>query len=211
MMRRARPFLWLALLAGACAVQPAADGASSAESGAARASGADAGRAPASRAVPRVLGACCVPTDSAAMELLRRYEDTPAGARTPELALVPYRFGSGIERRAESVVRDSASWARLWTQIVGSHRPMPPLPAVDFSREMLLVASMGTQRTGGYAIWIGDLTIVNDTIRVAVLEQRPGPRCGTTAALTEPVTLARVDRSDLPVAFVSTPRTADCP
>jgi hypothetical protein len=210
-MRRARPVSLLALLVGACAVPPAADGASSADSGAARATRADTARAPARQGAPRVLGACCVPTDSAALELLGRYERTTPADRTPELALVAYRFSSGLEGRVERVVRDSASWARIWVEIVGSHRPVAPLPAVDFSREMLVVASMGTQRTGGYAIWIEDLSVVNDTIRVAVREQRPGSRCGTTAALTQPVTLARVERSDLPVAFVSSLQTSDCP
>jgi hypothetical protein len=142
--------------------------------------------------------------------MIRRYETTPAAERTPELAFVHYRFNSGLDRRAQIIVRDSASWASLWREIVRPHSPVAALPAVDFSREMLVIASMGRRSTGGYAIWVDDVRVVNDTLRIALWEQSPGPRCGTPGALTAPVALARLERSTLPVAFVTTTSMADC-
>ena len=88
---------------------------------------------------------------------------------------------------------------------------MPLLPAVRFSKEMLVVASMGTRPTGGYTITIDSVWVAGDSLRVAVREQSPGPRCGTTAALSAPVALARLRRSELPVAFTSRPVVHDCP
>jgi hypothetical protein len=39
---------------------------------------------------------------------------------------------------------------------------------------------------------------------------RPGSRCGATEALTEPIALARLERSDSPVSFVNRSIVRDC-
>lgn len=159
----------------------------------------------------RVLGSCCPGTDSAIIALMARYESTQELDRPAELAALAYRMTSGLTEAERIVVKDSAAWATLWPRIVGSHRPMARVPSVDFSKEMLLVASMGTQRTGGYTIRIDSVSVVNDSIRVVVIERSPGPRCGTTAALSHPAALARLERSALPVTFMTRAVVHDCP
>ena len=101
--------------------------------------------------------------------------------------------------------------ATLWPRILGTHSPKPRAPRVDFTQEMLIVASMGRRATGGYVIAIDSVAVRDDTLRVLVREQSPGPLCGTTAALSSPVALARVRRSDLPVAFTTRNVVRDCP
>lgn len=164
----------------------------------------------ASAAAPRVLGRCCPDTDADLTAVMQRYESTPEGDRPPELALWAYRMTSGIPEQERIVVRDEASWGALWPRIVGSHSPRPAPPVVDFTREMLLVVSMGTRASGGYVIAIDSLAVSGDSLRVVVREQSPGPRCGTTAALSAPVALARIERSDLPVSFVTREVVKDC-
>jgi hypothetical protein len=160
---------------------------------------------------PRLLGACCPDTDSAVVALVRRYESTPEAARPPELAILPYRLTSGIEDRQRVVIRHHDMWIMYWMGILGSHRPIPPLPEVNFREEMLVVASMGTRATGGYTISIDSVSVVRDTLRVVVRERRPGRRCGVTGALTAPVALARLERTELPIAFVSRTTVRNCP
>ena len=158
-----------------------------------------------------LLGSCCPDTDSGVIALMPRYENTPERERLVELAVFPYRIWSGLTDRERLVVRDSAAWARLWPRIVGSHRPAARVPAVDFSEEMLLVASMGTRATGGFTTMIDSVAVTNDTVRVVVRETSPGPRCGTAGALSTPMALARIQRSELPVAFVTREVVHDCP
>jgi len=158
---------------------------------------------------PQLLGACCPETDAEIITLLRQYETTPAAARPPELAVVPHRSNSGLTERERIVVRDQRSWAALWTRIVGSYRPAPAPPAVDFDDEMIIVVSMGTRPTGGYAIYIDGVTALRGNLVVSTREVSPG-RCGVTQALTEPVALARLERSDLPVSFVNRRVVRDC-
>ena len=159
---------------------------------------------------PRVLGACCPETDAEIIALFRQYESTAQAARPPELALLPHRFSSGLTGRERIVVRDLESWASLWPRIVGSHRPPPPVPPVNFANEMVVVASMGTRPSGGYAIYIDGVSAVRGNLVVSTREVSPGPRCGVTGALTEPVALARLERSDLPVSFVNRSVVRDC-
>ena len=159
---------------------------------------------------PRLLGSCCPRTDSAIYDLMSRYEATAPADRPPELAILPYRMNSGIEDARRVVVRDSSAWAALWPEILGSHSPKPPLPAVDFSREMLVVVSMGTRSSGGYTIGIDGVRLLGDSLRVDITEQSPGPTCGTTAALTAPVALARLERSELPLSYAVSRAVTDC-
>ena len=165
---------------------------------------------PAVAGTPRLLGACCAATDDAIFALMRQYENTDPSARTAELAILSYRMSSGLSERERIVVRDPDTWTALWPRIVGSHRPMPGPPAVNFSREMLVVASMGTRATGGYTIMIDSVSAGSGRLLVFLREQSPGPRCGVTAALTAPVALGRLDRSDLPVSFVTESVVRDC-
>jgi hypothetical protein len=195
-MRRAFVLTALLVVAG-CSAKPEGEVASGAPT------------VPAS-AEPRILGRCCPDTDAELMALMQRYEDTPEAERSPELALWAYRMTSGIPEQERIIVRDSAAWTALWPRIVGTHSPRPKPPAVDFAKEMLLVVSMGTRSSGGYVIAIDSLRVAGDSIRVVVREQSPGPRCGTTAALSAPVALARVERSDLPVSFTTRAVVKDC-
>ena len=162
-------------------------------------------------AVPRILGWCCPTTDSTIMALIARFESTPPAQRSPEVAMVGYRHTSGFDTRERFVVRDSGTWATTWTRLLGSHSPRAPLPAVDFSREMIVVASMGTRSSGGYTMGVDSVFAARDTVFFHVREQSPGSRCGTTAALTSPVGLARVERTDRPIGFVTSNVVSECP
>lgn len=164
-----------------------------------------------SAAPPRLLGWCCPTTDSALMALIDRAEATQPAERVAEVAMVHYRHSSGFDTQQQFVVRDSAAWATTWTTLLGSHSPQPPVPSVDFSREMIVVASMGTRSSGGYSVGIDSVFVARDTVFFRVRETSPGARCGTTAALTSPVGLARVERSERPVGFVTSSVVSECP
>lgn len=159
---------------------------------------------------PDVLGACCPETSAGIIALLEQYQNTPEAARPPELAVVPYQFYSGLSERERIVVRDAESWTSLWPRIVGSHRPAPARPAVNFSDEMLVVASMGARPSGGHAIYIDEVSVVRGTLVVVTREVSPGRNCVVTGAFTQPLALVRLERSDLPVSFVNRSVTRDC-
>ena len=70
--------------------------------------------------------------------LERPFGPKPYGRRTSCLK-------GGISQRARLVIRDRAEFNELWDKIMSTTSDKPPLPEVDFSREMLIVAAMGQQ------------------------------------------------------------------
>ncbi len=161
-------------------------------------------------ATVRVLGSCCPESDSAIIALHSIWVGIAESERPAELAVSSYSTGSGLTTAERMVVRDSAVWAALWLRIAGSNPRIEQVPKVSFSTEMLLFASTGRKPSGGYRVSNNRVSVVGDTIRVAIVERRPGPDCATAAAITAPVALARVERSELPVSFTTRAVVAYC-
>jgi len=153
---------------------------------------------------------CCGESDSVIMAQMKRHDSTPEGQRPPEIALFPYRSNSGITTRERMIVTDQATWAQVWATIVKNHSPTPAPAAVDFNRETIVVAAMGQRSSGGYVITIDSGSVEGSTVVLTVTERSPGPTCGTTAALTAPVALARILRPRATVRFVEKTAVTDC-
>lgn len=141
---------------------------------------------------------------------MEQYERVRAPDRRPEIAILPFRQSSALERPVRMVVGDSAAWRALWAEITSAHGPPDVVPAVDFAREMLVVAGMGTRPSGGFLIAIDSVQATSGTLRVVVRSRSPGRGCGVTAALTAPVALARITRTGLRPEFVEVADVRNC-
>lgn len=108
---------------------------------------------------------------------------------------------SGFEARERSVIRTEDAWASAWQRIWGRHGEVPPLPEVDFERDRVVLAAMGTRPTSGHSIGITDANVEDGTLRVRVVEVSPGQGCVTAQVITHPVAAARVARVDGEVVF----------
>lgn len=117
---------------------------------------------------------------------------------------------SGVSTRRRLVIRDTDRWREFWSEVMARKQPRPDAPKVDFERNMVIAAAMGTRQTGGYAISIEDVSRGHGRITVTVLESSPGPDCSTIQAFTAPVVAVRVRRSDEPVTFVERTETHSC-
>jgi hypothetical protein len=94
------------------------------------------------------------------------------------------------------VVRDEAGWRALWERIHGAGKDAPPLPVVDFGRDMVIAVSTGKQATGGYGVVVrgsrqkdekGE-TVEKGGIKLAIVVDLRKPKPG--AILTQQVTHA---------------------
>jgi hypothetical protein len=78
---------------------------------------------------------------------------------------------AGVGDPMRAVIRDSTAWRQLWEQINRPFVPQPALPAVDFGREMIVVAALGSRPNGGYDVVIEraeqDSTGIQISVRVA--------------------------------------------
>src|SRR5687767_5918182 len=70
----------------------------------------------------------------------------------------------------QAIVRTAAEWKALWN----GHAPMEKMPAVDFSKNMIVGIFLGTKPSGGHDVEIvGVRTQENDLI-VEYVQKQPG-------------------------------------
>ena len=116
----------------------------------------------------------------------------------------------GMSQRGRLVIRDRAEFNELWNQITSMTSNKPPLPEVDFSREMLLVAAMGQHLSSVYDIVIDGACEVGDQLEVFVRITK-FPPCGVSVGVfPEPLDIVRLPKTDRAVVFRETEVTVDC-
>ena len=109
---------------------------------------------------------------------------------------------SGIKEAKQEIIRDAAAWERFRKQHSISEQSAQKVPPVDFSKEMIIAATMGTKRTGGYTIEIVRVEPTEKTLKIFVKRTSPPPGALTIQALTAPFHFVAVPKSDLKPEFV---------
>lgn len=92
----------------------------------------------------------------------------------------------------------------------GSVPTGPPVPAVDFGRNVVIVASMGAQGSSGYAITVDEVQIAGGEARVSVTEESPASGCITLAEITDPVAVVIGPRFPGEPTFVERTSRHEC-
>lgn len=141
-------------------------------------------------------------TDAPAPEVpIGMPQDSLVVRRLPEVLQGIFQYNSGVEMAGRETVRDAAAWRATWTHLTSrAGSPVAP-PEVDWAREMVLVATMGQRRSGGYSIAIESVRREGDELVAAVVQRSPGAQCGVIAALTAPADVVIVPRSGAPVRW----------
>src|SRR5690349_13025391 len=97
---------------------------------------------PASRAIVAAVAIGCVSCSSATAP------STPIPftrvASFPVSAL-----SAGTLAAGQQVIRDADTWATVWSNLTGNTTPVQPLPAVDFTTNVVIFTTMGTQPSSG--------------------------------------------------------------
>ena len=132
-------------------------------------------------------------------------------ARFPDDVANRYRFSSGIHEPRRIEIRSAGEWDAQWRRLTARQGNAGPAPFVDFSREMILMAAMGPRPTGGYRVEIERVLPRGGALEAFVRETSPGPRCGTTQAVTSPVDIVRIPVDSRPVRWVIEQDLSDCP
>ena len=104
---------------------------------------------------------------------------------------------SGVEEARQVVVHTPEEWKALWKE----HAPGRPMPAVDFTKSMVLGVFLGSRNTAGYRVTITGIERNGASVAVTYREQRPGARDMLAQVITFPHHLVRVERIDGEVKF----------
>lgn len=105
---------------------------------------------------------------------------------------------SAIAAPREVVVRDADAWTALWQEHAGTGSP---LPAVDFSRQMVIGVFLGARPNGCYGTAISSVVPGEGRLEVLHVDSEPGPSVFCTMAITYPAHLVVVERNSAPVFF----------
>src|SRR5213078_4432177 len=125
-----------------------------------------------------------------------------------------YAVISGFRDRRRMMIRDRETWGDVWKQIYsgpisfswtgpGSEKVPnlpPPLPQIDFSHNMLLVVTMGSEPNGGEILVDGVYEHANQ-LEVVVRTVSPGRSCFTTQVETQSVDIVEVEKREGSVVF----------
>ena len=125
------------------------------------------------------------------------------GAQTLPIRSLKKGAFSGIREVKQEVVKSADAWEKLWKQHTTTAGEADKIPGVDFSKEMVVVATMGTKRTGGYTIEIVGVEAKDKTLRISVKKTSPPPDAMTIQALTAPFHFVAVPKSNLKPEFVT--------
>ena len=100
---------------------------------------------------------------------------------------------SGVRNRLHVIIRTEAEWAALWKSHVAVHGTNPPLPVIDFEKEIVTGVFLGQKPTGGHLV---EITVVEQSasgIVIGYRETSPPPDSVVTQALTQPFHIIRVE------------------
>jgi len=138
---------------------------------------------------------------------------TPLGPKRPEPRW-SYSDSSCISDSIREVIRDAETWKSMWRKMAtapgcGVVGQVPPAPEIDFSREMIVVATLGERPTTGYGIAMDKAYEVADRLEITV--RSITSKCGGQAqVVTHPIDVIRLPKTDRAVVFRETNIVMEC-
>ena len=108
---------------------------------------------------------------------------------------------SNVKKAGNLIIRDAKAWKEQWAKINSNRMPQPPLPKVDFDKQMLIVLFMGEKTTGGHSISVASIRDTGKQIEVAVKRKSPPPGGMSIMVMTQPYCIVAIAKTDKPITF----------
>ena len=109
---------------------------------------------------------------------------------------------SAVRVPAAGAITNEVALADVWRALFANRTPVPPIPAVDFAHETVIVLLLGERRTGGYAVRITEIIEYDRMVEVRVGVETPAPDEMVIQVLTAPYTVATIPITGKDVVFV---------
>ena len=134
----------------------------------------------------------------------------PNGNVIPRLHLGPWMY-TGFDAGRRQIITDRTTLEATWATLYRGQDPIPPVPAVDFSEEVVVLVAMGGRPSSGYSIAVNRVQEDGNGRSIEVLEVSPGSSCVTLTVITSPADAVVLPAAQgLPVRFVEVQDTRDC-
>ncbi len=112
----------------------------------------------------------------------------PMLTTVPAMKTIDKGDHSNMDDAKQAAVRTAEAWKQLWQQ----HSPDRPLPAVDFTKEMVVGAFMGSRPSAGYTLEIVSAIEASGTLVGRYREASPSRGTMTAQVITSPYHLVAV-------------------
>ena len=112
----------------------------------------------------------------------------PILTTVPAMKTIDKGDHSNMDDARQAAVKTAAAWKQLWQQ----HSPDRPLPAVDFTKEMVVGVFTGSRPTAGYSVEIVSAIEASGTLVVRYKEATPGRGTMTAQVITSPYHMVAV-------------------
>ena len=93
---------------------------------------------------------------------------------------------SGVREPWQIVIRSPEEWKALWNKHVAPDPNSPPVPAVNFTNNIVAAVFSGEKPTGGYTVEITAAEKSDGALLIYYRETSPRPGGIVTQALTQP-------------------------
>ena len=113
-------------------------------------------------------------------------------------------YGAGAEGISESnlVITSTDCWQELLEKIDSVNEVSMNFESVDFSTEMVLATFDPIRNSGGFNRTFTNVFEEDDKIIVKIQSTSPGPGTISTAVITQPYHIIKINKSDLEVEFL---------
>ncbi len=109
---------------------------------------------------------------------------------------------SGISEYREVVIKDEASWGKLWAEHQSNRGTPPPAPTVNFKKFMIVGIFLGDRGSSGYNVQMMGIEEVGKDLLVSYKETQPASGGMQLTVMTQPYHLKAIPRTNRPVRFV---------
>ena len=133
----------------------------------------------------------------------------PSGGTVPFVTVYKTQY-SGIGAYRLQPIASAAQWASVWQEIHSPTSEPLALPPVDFAGQRLLLAAAGERPNGCYSIAVDSIVRRGSMLEATLVETVPGNDCGCTLAITQPLHVVGLQRSDEAIAARTVRRAATC-
>ena len=108
---------------------------------------------------------------------------------------------SAVRVPAVGAITNDRALADVWGALFANRSPVPPIPAVDFAHETVILLLLGERRTGGYAVHIAEVIEYDRMVEIRVWVEKPAPDDMVIQVLTAPYTIATIPITGKDVIF----------
>lgn len=108
---------------------------------------------------------------------------------------------SDFQQETQQIITNESEWTALWQSLKSDFvlpgSPLPPTPAIDFTRQTVIAVFMGYQVSQSI-ISVSNIEEKTDEVVVNVLEE---PNSGTGGIITHPYQVIAIPRTDKLIRF----------